>query len=45
MIDTSVLCEILEVPGKAQRHNEILQEFKKRDANGDKIRHSDHHCY
>lgn len=30
-IDTSVLCEILDVPGKNQRHSEILAEFGRRD--------------
>lgn len=36
-IDTSVLCEILDVPGKNQRHAEILAEFVSRDEASEKF--------
>lgn len=36
-IDTSVLCEILDVPGKNQRRAVVLAEFVSRDESGEKF--------
>ena len=36
-IDTSVLCELVKVPGKDQQHKEISAEFKKRIQDGDRF--------
>ena len=36
-IDTSVLCELVRVPGKDQQHKAIAAEFKKRIHDGDRF--------
>lgn len=35
LVDTSILCEILDVPGKASQHEAIYEEFKRRASGGD----------
>lgn len=36
-IDTSVLCELLEVPGMCANHEDIRAEFELRDENGERF--------
>jgi hypothetical protein len=36
-IDTSVLCELLNVPGKNERHETVLADFKSRDEAGEQF--------
>lgn len=36
-IDTSVLCELLQVPGKCQRHEEIRRELEERIVGGEEL--------
>lgn len=34
-IDTSVLCELVQVPGKSQRPDDVAAEFRRRVQNGE----------
>ncbi|MCP9484918.1 MAG: hypothetical protein MSC30_03580 [Gaiellaceae bacterium MAG52_C11] len=36
-IDTSILCELLRVPGKCQQHEAVRDEFELRIGNGDRF--------